>query len=111
MRYEGWRVGSVIQNLRKDKNMTAAQLSELVGVSVSHQGQVEQGAHRMSMDLLYKYADILETDANTILGLREKEEVRELDGISIDAMLSHVSSKKRKYLQEMFVQMIEKIPA
>ena len=41
MKYEGWNVGSIIRQLRRDKNMTIDELSEAVGKSVSHITQVE----------------------------------------------------------------------
>lgn len=53
MKYEGWNVGSIIRQLRRDKNMTIDELSEAVGKSVSHITQVEEGTRRISIDLLY----------------------------------------------------------
>ena len=48
MKYEGWNVGSIIRQLRRDKNMTIDELSEAVGKSVSHITQVEEGTRRIS---------------------------------------------------------------
>lgn len=78
MEYEGWRVGPNVQELRKDKNMTAAELSDRLGVSTSHVSQIEQGCRRMSIDLLYKYMEVLEVDANTVLDVTaiEKRNLR-----------------------------------
>lgn len=74
VKYEGWNVGSIIRQLRRDKNMTIDELSEAVGKSVSHITQVEEGTRRISIDLLYALVTELDTDANTILAIQINRE-------------------------------------
>ncbi len=107
--YEGWRVGPNLQALRKEKNMTAAELSDKLNVSTSHVSQIEQGCRRMSMDLLYKYMEVLEVDANTVLDISpiEKKEPT----VSIDQALAALPETKRQYFLAVFMQMIETMPA
>jgi transcriptional regulator with XRE-family HTH domain len=107
--YEGWRVGPNLQALRKEKNMTAAELSDQLGVSTSHVSQIEQGCRRMSMDLLYKYMEVLAVDANTVLdiSLQEKKEPHN----SIDQALAVLPEAKRRYLTALFAQMIQTLPS
>ena len=105
MKYEGWNVGSIIRQLRRDKNMTIDELSEAVGKSVSHITQVEEGTRRISIDLLYALVTELDTDANTILAIQNKQ-----GNISVDEELRKLSPEMRTYFSQQFVQMIKEIP-
>lgn len=109
MEYEGWRVGPNLQALRKGKNMTAAELSDKLNVSTSHVSQIEQGCRRMSMDLLYKYMEVLEVDANTVLDIEPLE--KKEPTVSIDQALTALSETKQQYFSALFMQMIETMPA
>lgn len=105
MKYEGWNVGSIIRQLRRDKNMTIDELSEAVGKSVSHITQVEEETRRISIDLLYALVTELDTDANTILAIQNKQ-----GNISVDEELRKLSPEMRTYFSQQFVQMIKEIP-
>ena len=105
MKYEGWNVGSIIRQLRRDKNMTIDELSEAVEKSVSHITQVEEGTRRISIDLLYALVTELDTDANTILAIQNKQ-----GNISVDEELRKLSPEMRTYFSQQFVQMIKEIP-
>ena len=105
MKYEGWNVGSIIRQLRRDNNMTIHELSEAVGKSVSHITQVEEGTRRISIDLLYALVTELDTDANTILAIQNKQ-----GNISVDEELRKLSPEMRTYFSQQFVQMIKEIP-
>lgn len=105
MKYECWNVGSIIRQLRRDKNMTIDELSEAVGKSVSHITQVEEGTRRISIDLLYALVTELDTDANTILAIQNKQ-----GNISVDEELRKLSPEMRTYFSQQFVQMIKEIP-
>ena len=100
-----WNVGSIIRQLRRDKNMTIDELSEAVGKSVSHITQVEEGTRRISIDLLYALVTELDTDANTILAIQNKQ-----GNISVDEELRKLSPEMRTYFSQQFVQMIKEIP-
>ena len=105
MKYEGWNVGSVIRRLRKEKNMTIDELSEAVGKSPSHIAQIEQGSRRLSIDLLFNLITVLDTDANTILVISDKNA-----DISLDDELMKLTPKMRIYFQKQFLHMIKEIP-
>lgn len=110
MKYDGLVVGQAVRNLRTEKKLTIEKLSELVDKSPSHINQLELGSRKMSIDLLYSLMNVLETDANRVLGIPEqKENAREM--VSIDNKLQQLNASQRRYLTEMFLQMIEKIPA
>ncbi len=107
MKYEGWIVGARIKRLRKEKRMTAVEFGIRLGVSTSHIQQIEQGGRKMSVDLLCRILDVLEIDANTLLGI----ETCHHDGISIDEAIEELSEKQRNYFRTIFLQMIQKLPA
>ncbi|EDM50863.1 hypothetical protein EUBVEN_01642 [Eubacterium ventriosum ATCC 27560] len=85
--------------------MTIDELSEAVGKSVSHITQVEEGTRRISIDLLYALVTELDTDANTILAIQNKQ-----GNISVDEELRKLSPEMRTYFSQQFVQMIKEIP-
>ena len=84
--------------------MTIDELSEAVGKSVSHITQVEEGTRRISIDLLYALVTELDTDANTILAIQNKQ-----GNISVDEELRKLSPEMRTYFSQQFVQMIKEI--
>ena len=108
MEYEGWKIGPRIKKLRKERNMTAEDLSAELGVSTSHINQIEQGCRKMSVDLLYKLMDVLNVDANTLLAVPEMLNVG--FNISIDEELYELPQEQQKYLKNLFLQMIRKFP-
>ena len=55
----------------------------------------------MSIDLLYRLMDALDTDANTILGIKEKDEE------SVDERLKELSPKMKETLKELFLKTID----
>lgn len=53
------KIGEQIQILRKRRGYTQESLAEIVGVSVTHVGHIEQGRRKPRIDLLRKIADAL----------------------------------------------------
>lgn len=110
MKYEGLFVGQVLRNLRIEKRMTIEKFSEVVDKSPSHINQIELGSRKMSIDLLYAFMTALDTDANCVLGIPYK--IRNTQNcISVDEKLMRLNEGQRNYLTNIFVEMIEKIPA
>ena len=107
MKYEGWIVGARIKKLRKAKGMSAEEFGIRLEVSASHISQIEQGCRKMSIDLLYRVLNVLEVDANTLLGIDECHHTE----ISIDEALENLSEKQKIYFRTIFLQMIQKLPA
>lgn len=107
MKYEGWRVGKTIRDLREKKNMTLAQFSYELDASQSHVTQIELGHHGMSIDLFCKIMDVLTVDANTLLNIEKKP--CEENHISIDKQLYDLPEKKKNYLMNVFQHMIDNL--
>jgi len=55
----------------------------------------------MSIDLLYRLIDALDTDANTILGIKENDEN------SVDKRLKELNPKLKETLTELFLKTID----
>lgn len=64
MKYEGYKIGPVIRDIRKDKGLLIEEVAAKTGISVSTLGQVEQGGRNLSMKNLYMLMEVYETDAN-----------------------------------------------
>ena len=94
MKYEGLIVGMKIRQLRKDKGMSIAELSEQVDKSVSHMNMVELGHHKLSLDMLYDLMNVFNVDANSILDItKEKQRV-----VSVDSLLVGLTPSQQEYI-------------
>lgn len=105
MEYKGLEVGNIIKSLRIKKNVSVSvfELAYRAKISQSHVYQLEEGSNKMSIDLLYRLMDALDTDANTILGIKEKDEV------SVDERLKELSPKMKETLTELFLRTIDEV--
>lgn len=113
VKYDGILIGQSIRDMRTKKGMTIEQLSDAVDKSVSHIHQMELGSRKMSIDLFLDLIAVLDTDANSILGIEPKESEEDKEsktGISIDEELDKLSVQQRDYLKRVFVTMIRTIP-
>lgn len=96
-----FEVGNIIKSLRIKKNVSVFELAYRAKISQSHVYQLEEGSNKMSIDLLYRLMDALGTDANTILGIKEKDEE------SVDERLKELSPKMKETLTELFLRTID----
>ena len=51
MKYEGYKIGPVIRDIRKDKGLLIEEVAAKTGISVSTLGQVEQGVRKWTAEL------------------------------------------------------------
>ena len=100
MKYEGYKIGPVIRNVRKGKGLLLDDVATQTGISVSTLGQVEQGGRNLSMKNLYMLMDEYETDANTLLAIDTTSD-------SLDSKLRELPVDKQEYLRKTFNFMIE----
>lgn len=108
VKYDGFRAGQEIRRLRNSKRLSILEMSGHIQTSASHLNQIELGVRKMSIDMLYKLMDELDTDANTLLAVPNKADL--IGGISIDAELRKLPTDKQRYLISVFKQMITGIP-
>lgn len=74
MEYNNIVIGNSIRELRKAHHMTQMELGEKLDISFTHCSQLEQGRHKMSVDLLFRMMILFQVNVNTILGITETEE-------------------------------------
>lgn len=75
MRTNGTNIGETIRALRKARDMSRKELSEAIGISVSHLEKIETGARKPGMDTYQKILEVLKTDVvmrNEIETVQEK---------------------------------------
>lgn len=102
MKYNGYEVGPVLRNIRKNRNLTVDKVSELAGISTSAINQIEQGGRNLSMKNLFLLMEVYQVDANTLLGIEPHK-----DMVSIDQRLKGFSEEKREYFLGSFLFMLE----
>ena len=77
MVYDEFRVGSIIQQMRLNMHLTQNDMAARLDVSLTHYAQIEQGSHKMSLDLMFKMMTVFNVDANTLLfGKIEEHDMR-----------------------------------
>lgn len=109
MIYESFKVGQALREQRLKKDMTLEELAFEVNRSKYHINLIELGTRKMSIDLLFELMTVLKTDANSVLGVSSVNENG--NKISIDERLSQLDAKHRKYYEDMFLYMLDSIPA
>ena len=101
MQYDRLQIGQKLRDMRKGKKYTVEELGDRMGISVSHVNQIERGSRNMSMELLVRFINILDTDANSIL-----MDITEIKSDSIDAQVSMLAGVMRDFLTGVFRYMI-----
>lgn len=74
MRTNSTNIGETIRTLRKARDMSRKELSEIIGISVSHLEKIECGARRPGIDTYQKILEVLKTD---VVMRNETETVQE----------------------------------
>lgn len=75
MRTDSTNIGEIVRALRKARKISRAEMSELIGISISHLEKIESGARRPGMDTYEKMLGVLEADVviqNGIVTVQEK---------------------------------------
>ncbi|ENW86347.1 MULTISPECIES: helix-turn-helix domain-containing protein [Acinetobacter] len=61
------KIGQLICNKRKEKNITQESLSLQCGIDRSYMGRIERGEVNMTIDKLYEIANTLKVDPKELL--------------------------------------------
>ena len=77
MIYDIYAVGNTLRSIRNKYGYTQNDMAESLDVSYIHYSQIEQGRHRMSLELMLKIVTKYGVDPNTLFGIesREKHEI------------------------------------
>jgi len=105
MKYEGLAVGMKIRQLRKDKGMSIAELSEQADKSVSHMNMVELGHHKLSLDMLYDLMSVFNVDPNSILDITKEQQ----SVVSVDSLLIGLTPGQQEYIAGVVSYMVKKL--
>lgn len=103
MKYEGYMVGPALRKLRTDRGLSILQASDLTGLSTSSLNQIEQGGRNMSMKSLFLFMEAYDTDANTVLDIKTRQETKG----TIDSKLAMLPDKQQAYFRKTFLLMLE----
>ena len=67
------QLGERIRQKRKDSHLSQETFAEKAGISVNTVSRIEGGQAAMSVEIFAKLAEVLDTDADELLGRRAKE--------------------------------------
>lgn len=76
MIYDIYAVGNTLRSIRNKYGYTQNDMAESLDVSYIHYSQIEQGRHRMSLELMLKIVTKYGVDPNTLFGIESRENVR-----------------------------------
>lgn len=79
MKYDKIETGVNLRQLRIENNLSAGEVSDIVDKSESHIMQLEKGSRNLTVEMLCKFADVYNTDPNTILGISSQRMVVMID--------------------------------
>lgn len=72
-------VKTVDRQLRIENKLSPGEVSDIVDKSESHIMQLERGSRNLTVEMLCKFADVYNTDPNTILGISSQRMVVMID--------------------------------
>ena len=67
------QLGERIRQKRKDSHLSQETFAEKAGISVNTVSRIEGGQAAMSVEIFAKLVEVLDTDADELLGRRAKE--------------------------------------
>lgn len=72
-------------------------MAESLDISYAHYSQIEQGRHRMSLELMLKIVSKYDVDPNTLLGIIRKDDENKMIDI-LNEKLKMLSHAEREYV-------------
>lgn len=82
--------GERLKELRKEKNLTQAQLGELLNTSHATINRYEKNIHEPDLDTINKLADIFDVSVDYLLGRTDIENVAIIEGDEIPKELKDI---------------------
>ena len=79
MKYDKIETGVNLRQLRIENKLSPGEVSDIVDKSESHIMQLERGSRNLTVEMLCKFADVYNTDPNTILGISSQRMVVMID--------------------------------
>jgi len=106
MQTEGINIGEAIKELRKTRNITKEQLSERIGISVSHLEKIESGARRPGMGTYQKLLNMLNAD---MVIHKQMETVQEKCAVKVQEILLNSTEAQAMFMTHMLEAMVQNI--
>ena len=101
MIYDIYAVGNTLRSIRNKYGYTQNDMAESLDVSYIHYSQIEQGRHRMS----------LEVDPNTLFGIESREKHENKDLSVLEDKLQMLKPNDREYAMSTCLIFIEGLEA
>lgn len=96
------KIGTFLQELRKEKGLTQEQLAEQLGVARRTVSRWETGANMPDLDILVELSDLYAVDLREILnGEREREHMNEELKETVLQVADYSSEEKARLMQRM----------
>lgn len=106
MRYNIYAVGDALRNIREKHGYTQSDMAESLDISCIHYSQIEQGRHRMSLDLMMKITSMYDVDPNTLFGVTVDQPANtEVDRLNQE--LKNLKPDEQRYVTATFLTFLE----
>ena len=105
MIYNIYAVGDSLRNIRKKYGYTQNNMAESLGISYTHYSQIEQGRHRMSMQLMMKIVSKYGVDPNSLLGIQLQG--KSTDEEILEQKLKNLKPVEREYVISICLILVE----
>lgn len=79
-------LGSLLKKKRREKKISQTQIGEYLGLSMSHISDIERGVHKISVQTLCGYCDLIGMTPNDLLEISTQDEVLSEINIIINKM-------------------------
>ena len=107
MIYNIYAVGDSLRNIRKKYRYTQNDMAESLGISYTHYSQIEQGRHRMSMQLMMKIVSKYGVDPNSLLGIQLQGKSTDEEILMLEQKLKNLKPVEREYVISICLILVE----
>ena len=107
MIYDIYAVGNTLRSIRNKYGYTQNDMAESLDVSYIHYSQIEQGRHRMSLELMLKIVTKYGVDPNTLFGIESREKHENKNLSVLEDKLQMLKPNDREYAMSTCLIFIE----
>ena len=111
MIYDIYAVGNTLRSIRNKYGYTQNDMAESLDVIYIHYSQIEQGRHRMSLELMLKIVTKYGVDPNTLFGIESREKHENKDLSVLEDKLQMLKPNDREYAMSTCLIFIEGLEA
>ncbi len=106
MRVDSMNIGEAIRMSRTMRNISRTEMSEMIGISVSHLEKIESGARRPGIDTYWKILEILKVD---MVIRNEMETVQEQCAVKVQRILLGSTETQALFLTKLIEFVMQNI--